>query len=127
MIAYVVSSLGLKLPESEKTPFLEEERKLRAQYHIDAEHWKRNSHGGHEGKGGQIETENYDGLAEHARLTDHHCLPDDHMGLVEPSGKQCIIGFSFTLSSFTKCYSFGYFQLRRHIPWPPLVVKNEQG
>jgi hypothetical protein len=85
---YVVSSLAFKLPESEKAPFLEEERKLRAQYHIDAEHWKRNAQGGQEGKCGQIETENNDGLVEHARLTDHLCLPDC-IGLVEPSGEQC--------------------------------------
>jgi hypothetical protein len=94
IIAYVVSSLGLKLPESEKTPYLEEERKLRAQYHIDAEHWKRNAQGGQEGKCGQIETENNDGLAEHARLTDHLCLPD-HRGSVELSGKQHIMMFLF--------------------------------
>ncbi|KAL3761399.1 hypothetical protein ACHAW5_004067 [Stephanodiscus triporus] len=85
MVVKTCSEIWKKLPKSEKAPYLDKERRLRAQYHIDAKHWKRNVKEGQEDKGGKIETVISDGVAEQERrLTGHFCLPEP-MRFVESS------------------------------------------
>ncbi|KAL3823933.1 hypothetical protein ACHAXA_007904 [Cyclostephanos tholiformis] len=80
----LLSKRNTLLPESEKAPYLEEERKLRARYHRDADNWRRNVQGDQKGKTGQIETAKHDEVAEQEMQTDQFPLPG-HMRLVEPA------------------------------------------
>lgn len=93
------SELWNSLPPSEKAPYLEAEQKLRAQYHIDAEQWKKgngkaNQKGKHDIRG-LAALENSDRLVEeqerrmsnypHLHLSDH--LPSVvEPGCVAPTG-----------------------------------------
>ena len=81
------STMWKQLPELEKRPYLEEEQRLRAQYHVDVEQWKRdvkerkkNNKGVRRQAAGMLSSLKNDGLDEEQEermMTDHHLgLPD---------------------------------------------------
>jgi len=89
------STMWKQLPELEKRPYLEEEQRLRAQYHINVEQWKRDvkerkksSKGARKQATGMVSLKN-DGLDEEQEQ-EERLMTDYHLGLpdlpIESSG-----------------------------------------
>lgn len=91
------STMWKQLPELEKRPYLEEEQRLRAQYHVDVEQWKRDikerrkgNKGAKKQAAGMLLSSKNDGLDKEQEkrglMIDHHLgltdLPIESSGIV---------------------------------------------